>query len=112
MPIIYDGYESNSKGRPINNKGRIIKTNKNGQLIFNANGTPVLNNDNNFQLPKRISQYSSQNIKQHESSKHQYRIIKIENKNGAIIEKYVKVGKDGRNIKDGEKYIYLHKETG
>lgn len=111
--IIYEKYESNYKGRPITNQGKIIKTNKNGQIIFNGNGNPVLNKENNnFQLPKRISQDSSKNIKQHKNSMHLYRIIKIENKNGTIIEKYVKVNKDGKNIKDGEKYIYLHKETG
>jgi hypothetical protein len=112
MTIIYEGYETNKNGRPINSQGKIIKTNNKGQIIFNQKGNPVLRNSNNFQLPKRIPQDSSKNIKQHEKTNYSYRIIKIENKNGAIIEKYVKVGKDGRNIKDGEKYIYLHKETG
>lgn len=112
MSIIYEDYESNIKGRPITNQGKIIKTNNTGQIIFNRNGNPVLNNENNFQLPKRISQDSTKNIKQHDKSMHLYRIIKIENKNGNIIEKYVKVSKDGKNMKDGEKYIYLHKETG
>jgi hypothetical protein len=112
MSIIYEDYESNIKGRPITNQGKIIKTNNTGQIIFNRNGNPVLNNKNNFQLPKRISQDSTKNIKQHDKSMHLYRIIKIENKNGNIIEKYVKVSKDGKNMKDGEKYIYLHKETG
>ena len=84
MSIIYEGYESNNKGRPINNKGRLIKTNSKKQIIFNSNSNPVLNNDNNS-LPKRISQHSSENIKKHEKTMHSYRILKIENKNGSII---------------------------
>jgi len=111
MSIIYEGYESNNKGRPINNKGRIIKTNNKRQIIFNDNGNPVLNNNNNFQLPKRTTQDLSKNIKHHKKTMYSYRIIKIKNKNGTMIEKYVKVNKDGKNMKDGEKYIYLHKET-
>jgi hypothetical protein len=77
MSIIYEDYESNIKGRPITNQGKIIKTNNTGQIIFNRNRNPVLNNENNFQLPKRISQDSSKNIKQHEKSMHLYRIIKM-----------------------------------
>ena len=111
MSIIYEEYESNSKGRPINNKGRLIKTNSKRQIIFKSNGKPALNNNNN-QLPIRIPQDSSKNIKKHEKTMYSYRILKIENKNGSIIEKYVKVNKDGKNMKDGENYIYLHKETG
>jgi hypothetical protein len=58
MPIIYKDYESNKNGRPINNKGRIIKTNNNGQIIFNDKGKPVLNNDNNFKsLKKKFSKF-------------------------------------------------------
>ena len=55
MAVVYEGYESNNNGRPINSNSRIIKTTNNGQIIFNPIGTPVLNN-NNFQLPKRIRQ--------------------------------------------------------
>ena len=111
MTIIYEDYESNINGRPINNKGRLIKTNSKGQIIFKSNGKPALNNNNN-PLPIRIPQDSSKNIKKHEKTMYSYRILKIENKNGSMIEKYVKVNKDGKNMKDGENYIYLHKQTG
>jgi hypothetical protein len=111
MTIIYEDYESNKNGRPINNKGRIIKTNNKRQIIFNKNGNPVLNNDNNFQLPKRISQDSSKNIKQHPKSGHFYSTITYKNSNG-ITEKFVYVSKNGIQIKDKDKDIYLNKITG
>jgi hypothetical protein len=112
MTIIYEGYESNHKGRPINSQGKIIKTNNKGQIIFNSKGTPVLNNNNNnFKSPKRISQDSSKNIKQHEKTNFLYK-IKITNKNGVINEKFLFVNKDGKNIMDRNNKIYLNKETG
>jgi hypothetical protein len=55
--IIPEGFELNSYGRfPINKNGRRLKTNNTGQVVY-KNGKPVLNNDNNIQLPKRIIIY-------------------------------------------------------
>ena len=106
-------YESNSTGRPVTSNGKIIKTNNNRRIIYNnPNGTHALYRNNNLKLLNINPSDSSKNIKQHESSKHQYRIIGITNKNGGIIDKFVLVNKDGQNIMDGENYIYLNKNTG
>lgn len=98
LSIIPEGYELNNKGRLINASGKIV----------NKNGKSVNNNENNFQLPKRIKQ----NIFQHPKSEYSYIIIQNTNKNGSVIEKFVKVNKEQKPMKDGENYIYLNKNTG
>jgi flagellar basal body rod protein FlgG len=105
---IPEEFELNNKGRPVNSNGKRLKINNTGIVVY-KNGKPVYENENenNFQLPKRIKQ----TILQHPKSKHSYIIIKNKNKNGIEIEKFVKVNKEQIPIKDGDNYIYLNKEN-
>jgi len=99
LPIIHEELELNKNDRPINSKGRRLKINKTGQLVYNNNGNPVYNNGNpvynngnpvysnngnNNQLPKKIK------IQIHPVSKFSY----IIEKNGEV-EKKIKLDSKG-----------------
>jgi hypothetical protein len=57
LPIIHEGLETGKNGKPVNNKGRRIKTNNTNQIVYNSEGKPVYNNNNNNNnnniLPKK-----------------------------------------------------------
>ena len=64
-------------------------------------------NNNNIILPRRMIK----TIQQHPKSGHFYSTITYKNSNG-ITEKFVYVSKNGIQIKDKDKDIYLNKITG
>jgi len=107
--IIPEDFELNNKGRPVNASGKILQINNTGQVVYEK-GNPVYNENNNDQLPKRIRK--NINILQHPQSGYSYTIIKNKNKNGIEIEKFVKLNKEQKPMKNGDNYIYLSKETG
>ena len=57
LHIIHEGLETGKNGKPVNNKGRRIKTNNTNQIVYNSEGNPVYNNNNNNNnnniLPKK-----------------------------------------------------------
>lgn len=93
LKTIHEDFYVNKNGKPVNNKGRRVKTNNKGQVVYNNNGNPVYNNNgnpvnnnnkNNNELPKRII------IKQHPVSKFSYIIEK-----NREIEKKIKLDSKG-----------------
>ena len=47
LNIIHEGLETGKNGKPVNNKGRRIKTNTTNQIVYNSEGKLVYNNNNN-----------------------------------------------------------------
>lgn len=99
FPIIPEEFELNKNGRPVNKYGKRVNINYSTGLVITNN-----------QIPQKIKRKN--NIFEHPQSQYSYIIIKNTNKNGKEIERYVKLNKEKKPMKDGDNYIYLHKETG
>ena len=59
-----------------------------------------------------ITSEEDMKIYKHEKTGYNYIIKQISNKNGSIIEKFVKVNNEKKPMKNGNKFIYLNKNTG
>ena len=98
--IIYEN------GKPIRRKISKIKVNLSGQYE-KSNGKNVILEEYSYLVNNK-----GQAVFKHPKSEHSYIIIQNKNKNGEVIDKFVKVNKEKKPMKDGENFIYLNKKTG
>ena len=109
LNTIYEGFEHNKNGNPINSNGKIIQRNKNGKIVYNNNGKPVLQENTVNPLPRRIIE----TVLQHPKTGYYYIVRKIQNKSGSNTEKFLKVNKNKKMpIQNGNEFIYLNKNSG
>lgn len=117
LHTIYEGFEHNNKGNPINSNGKIIQRNKNGKIVYSNNGKPVLQEntvnpvlqENTVNpLPRRIIE----TVLQHPKTGYYYIVRKIQNKSGSNTEKFLKVNQNKMPIQNGNEFIYLNKNSG
>ena len=98
--IIYEN------GKPIRRKISKIKINSSGQYE-KSNGKNVILEEYSYLVNNK-----GQAVFKHPKSEYSYIIIQNKNKNGEVIDKFVKVNKEKKPMKDGENFIYLNKKTG
>jgi hypothetical protein len=140
LNTIYEGFEHNKNGNPINSNGKIIQRNKNGKIVYNNNGKPVLQENTENPLPRRIKnpdlQENTENplprriknlvlqenplpkriinpVLKHPKTGYYYIKRNIQNNSGSTTEKFLKVNKNKKMpIQNGNEFIYLNKNSG
>ena len=122
LHTIYEGFEHNNKGNPINSNGKIIQRNKNGKIVYNKNGKPVFQENTENPLPRRIKNLVLQEnplprriietVLKHPKTGYYYIVRKIQNNSGSTTEKFLKVNQNKIPIKNGNELIYLNKNSG
>ena len=125
LHTIYEGFEHNNKGNPINSNGKIIQRNKKGKIVYNGNGNPVLQENTENPLPRRIKnlvlQENTENplprrikqtVLQHPKTGYYYIKRIIQNNSGSTTEKFLKVNQNKMPIQNGNEFIYLNKNSG